>query len=54
MKQNELDKLNHERQSCYYCRMKATSVEEKEEWSAKTKQITPAIKKVKNGSQSLC
>ena len=47
VKQNELDKMIHERQRCYYHRMKATSEEEKEEWSAKAKQFTPAIKKLR-------
>ena len=43
VKQNELDKLIKERKYCYYRRMKATSEEEKDEWSAKAKQFTPAI-----------
>lgn len=46
LKQSELDKLIHERQRCYYHRMKATSEEEKGVWSAKAKQFTPAIKKL--------
>lgn len=47
VKQNELDKLIYERQRCYYHQMKVTSEEEKEEWSAKAKQFTPAIKKLR-------